>query len=354
MRGARFAAWGPLAPGENWNPPSAPAQYANANLTFASFIPETPKIDPAGFKDPPKEPLKVATFVGALPSPAFPASRLDALRPLVSVNALHVLPVQPAQPSGGMERAPQPTIIVTPPSASPESTPEQVEVPVPVPVYVGFVVTAMPTPPPRAKPTLPARTLTSKPAPKPVAIPAPLPPHNPRHPIDRPRDGQEGLAMFKAETDIEMGRWTKALDELDDWTRRYPQSQLIALRLYDYMQAHNALAHPDRVLEYGARVLASNPMTGEGALNEQQTAAALYLTMVNAGAIPKPSQQQRALGAAAAQSLLDSLPRYFEDNRRPSGTSSEQWSGSRKQLETAARESLGKLAPPAQASRPAQ
>ena len=95
-------------------------------------------------------------------------------------------------------------------------------------------------------------------------------------------------------------------------------------------------------------------MMGEGALNEQQTASVLYLTMVNAGAIAKPSQQQRALGAAAAQSLLDSLPRYFEENRRPSGTNSDQWTGSRKQLETAARDSLRKLAPVAQASRPAQ
>jgi hypothetical protein len=190
--------------------------------------------------------------------------------------------------------------------------------------------------------------------PKPVTIPAPVPPHNPRHPIDRPRDGQEGATVSRVQTDLETGRWTKALDDLDDWTRRYPQSPLAALRLCDYMQAHSALAHPDRVLEYGAQVLASNPTAGEGALNEQQTASVLYLTMVNAGAIAKPSQQQRALGAAAAQSLLDSLPSYFEDKRRPTGTSTEQWTGSRKQLETAARDALRKLAPVAQASRPAQ
>ena len=30
MRGARFAAWGPLAPGEDWNPPNVAAQYAGA------------------------------------------------------------------------------------------------------------------------------------------------------------------------------------------------------------------------------------------------------------------------------------------------------------------------------------
>lgn len=149
MRGARFAAWGPLAPGEDWNPPSVPMQYASANVTFASFLPETPKIDPAGFRDVPKEPLKAATFVAALPSPALPPSRLDALRPSVSVNALRVLPepAEPAQPaSARIERAPQPAVIATP---APQP-PEEVAVPVPVPVYLGFVVTATP-PLPRSR-----------------------------------------------------------------------------------------------------------------------------------------------------------------------------------------------------------
>jgi FecR protein len=337
MRGARFAAWGPLAPGEDWNPSTPPAQYAAANLTFASFLSETPKIDPAGFKDLPKEPLKAATFVQALPSPSFPPSRLDAVRPLVSVNALRVLPEEPAQPSARVERAPAPTVITPPPPPPPE----EVEVPVPVPVYLGFVVTA--TPP--AKPAPPAHTApvasNGKPAPKPVTIPAPLPPHNPRRPIDRPRDGQERPSVSRVQADFETGQWTKALDDLDDWTHRYPQSALAAVRHYDYMQAHSALAHPERVLEYGAQVISE----GESGLDEQQLAGVLYLTMVNAEAIPKPSQQQRALGAAAAQSLLDSLPRYFEDGRRPPGSSAEQWASSRKQLETVAREALKKLAP---------
>lgn len=338
MRGARFAAWGPLAPGEDWNPTNLPAQYTGRNLTFAAFLPEALGIDPAGFAAPPKEPLKAATFVTALPSPAFPPSRLDALRPLVSINALRVLPepAERAEPaSARIDRAPQPTVIATPPPPPPE----EVTVAVPVPIYLGFVVTA--TPPPSRKSATLGQTASSKPAPKPVTIPAPLPPHNPRRPIDRPRDGQEGQAVSRVQADFETGRWTKALDDLEDWTRRYPQSTLSALRHYDYMQAHSALGHPDRVLEYGAQAISGS----EGGLDEQQVAGVLYLTMVNAGAIAKPSQQQRALGAAAAQSLLDSLPSYFEDKRRPIGTSAEQWTGSRKQLETAARDALRKLAP---------
>jgi hypothetical protein len=344
MRGARFTAWGPLAPGEDWNPANVPAQYVGANLTFAAFLPEAPAIDPAGFEDRPKEPLKAATFVAALPSRTMDPSRLDVTRPLVSVNALRVMP-EPAAPAAPPTEAarpprpPQPTVIVTPPAPAPE------EVLVPVPVYEGFVVYV--TPPPSSKPAQPAQSASAKPAPKPVTIPAPLPSHGPRHPAGRAKDGDEDTAASQVQRDFRAGRWTQALQDLDEWTRRYPQSQLIALRLYDYMQAHSAMAHPDRVLEYGAAVMTRNPVgdVSQGALDEQQTAGVLFLTMVNAQAIAKPSREQRALGAAAAQSLLDSLPRYFQDGRRPPESSAEQWATSRRQLETAAREALKKLAP---------
>ncbi len=345
MRGARFAAWGPLAPGEDWNPVNVPAQYVGANLTFAAFLPEAPAIDPAGFEDRPKEPLKAATFVAALPSPAIYPSLLEAARPLISVNALRVAPepqteMPASAPVARVEHQPRPLVIVTPPPPAPE------EVLVPVPVYEGFIITAAPPAP--AKPGAPTQSASSKPAPKPVTIPAPLPSHGPRHPVGRgAKDGDEETAASQVQRDFRAGRWTQALEDLDAWTRRYPQSQLVALRLYDYMQAHSAMAHPDRVLEYGAAVMTRNPVgdVSQGALDEQQTAGVLYLTMVNAQAIPKPSREQRALGAAAAQSLLDSLPRYFQDGRRPPESSPEQWIVSRRQLETAAREALKKLAP---------
>ncbi len=346
MHGAHIAAWGPLAPGEEWNPANQPAQYAAATLTFAAFLPDAPKIDPAGFADPPKEPLKAATFVAALPSPAFPASRLDALRPLVAVNALRVtpLPVQsePEPERISAARAPRPTVIVTPPSAPAEV---QVPVPVPVPVYAGFFIVAAPERTP--KHGQPAKSTASKPVPQAVVIPPPAPLHGPQHPVGRPRDPREQQPRSNARVDLDNGRWQEALDDLDDWARRYPQSAFAAERLYGYMQAHSALMHPDRVLEYGALALSRHAVAGarEGALDEQQAAGVLFLTMVNAEAIAKPTREQRALGLAAAQSLLESLPRYFQDDRRPADSTFESWDGSRKQLETAAREALKKLAP---------
>ena len=92
---AKLAGWGPLAPGEDWLPSAAPEQFLNVNTTYASFQQDARAIDPAGFKDRPKEPLGVAVFALALPSPAFPASRLEATRPVLRVGATRVQPVIP-------------------------------------------------------------------------------------------------------------------------------------------------------------------------------------------------------------------------------------------------------------------
>ena len=90
-----FAGWGPLAPGEDWSPSAAPQQFLNVNTTYATFLQDAQVIDPAGFQDRPKEPLGVAVFALALPSPAFPASRLEAVRPMLRVGYTHVSPVIP-------------------------------------------------------------------------------------------------------------------------------------------------------------------------------------------------------------------------------------------------------------------
>jgi hypothetical protein len=258
---------------------------------------------------------------------------------VIPVSTLHVSP-DLAQPPAPTPAVP-PQLSVAAALPAPAAPPE--EVAVPVPVYLGFVVTTPPVAPP-AKPVRPLQTTAAKPAPKPVAIPAPLPsgPAGPPHrrPPDRSR-GEEQDLDSKVQRDLEAGHWEQALKELDDWSARFPQSKLTPQRLYQYMQAHSALAHPDRVLEFGAALMSP----GQAGLDERQTAAVLYLTTVNAAALPKPSKEQRALGAAAAQSLLESLPRYFEESRRPGTMSSEQWTASRKQLETAARDALKKLLP---------
>ena len=98
LRGADFAGWGPLAPGEPWTPPAGatpPLFYANGNTTFAAFQPDLRLIDPTGFPAPTPELLKTASFVAAPPSPAFLVSRLDAARPLLQMSGTRILPSIP-------------------------------------------------------------------------------------------------------------------------------------------------------------------------------------------------------------------------------------------------------------------
>jgi hypothetical protein len=349
MRGPRVVGWGPLAPGEEWSPSNMPGQYAGANLTFAAFQPDAPLIDPAGFDGRPKEPLKVTAFTEALPSPAFYASRLDAMRPLVAGGGVRVAPDLPAvtqnalpAPAAPEQRPvqPRPTIIVMPPPPPPD------EVIVPVPEYVGTVIV---TPPAQdesrsvqaASKSTKAPPVTVSAAKPPAPAPVPTPPVNPpRRQPKRPRDIGEERAMNQFRRDFAQPNLVKSMDDLDEWSRKYPQSDFAEDRLYDYMQVHSAAAHPDKVLEYGAALMAKNLA---GVFEDQQTLGVLYLVTVNAAAIPRPNNPQRALGKAAAHAMMETLPAYFEESRRPAETSELDWQKSRRRLEAAARNALKSL-----------
>lgn len=146
--------------------------------------------------------------------------------------------------------------------------------------------------------------------------------------------------MNRFQRDFAQQNWTKSMDDLDEWSRKFPQSDFADDRLYDYMQVHSMALRPDRVLEYGAMLMSKNLA---GVLDDRQTLGVLYLVTVNAAAIPHPNNPQRALGKAAAQAMIETLPAYFEENRRPAATSEADWRNSRRRLETAARDALKAL-----------
>ena len=150
----KLAAWGPLGPGEDWLPPAAPQQFLNVNTTYANFHQDARVIDPLGFQNRPKDPLSVAYFALALPSPAFPASRLEATRPVLRVGATRWQAVIPGTsfPDTTDVPPPEPPAVVTnpgtegPPMVSPGPPPDQgppgppMQVIYPVPDYTAIVV----------------------------------------------------------------------------------------------------------------------------------------------------------------------------------------------------------------------
>jgi hypothetical protein len=153
LYGMRIAGWGPLAPGEQWSGTGTPQQFMNANTTWAPFPTDAQVIDPAGFSTPPADPLAASVFRVALPSPAFPASRLEAVRPQLRVGSTHFTPVLPGTTFQDINDVPPPPeplapIPTAPPSADgpgaypPDPGPggPPMQTTYPVPAYTGIIV----------------------------------------------------------------------------------------------------------------------------------------------------------------------------------------------------------------------
>jgi len=193
LRGTSLAGWGPLAPGEDWAPASAPQQFSAANTTYATWTQDARVIDPAGFTARPREPLSAAAFALALPSPAFAASRLDAVRPMLRAGSTAVNPVVPGV-TYELQDAPTPDADIRPPAVvtNPDSASAPVVVanapdlvplapPAPAepaailyaaPIYTGIVImnppentTGAPAPKPRNPSSAPPTAAPAAPAP---------------------------------------------------------------------------------------------------------------------------------------------------------------------------------------------
>ena len=353
LRGPKFAAWGPLAPGEIFAPPERPDQFYQINTSYAAFLPDARAIDPADFGAPPKDPLAVGGFVAALPSPAFVTSRLDAVRPVLRAGSTRVAPVlngvtyqdevappPPAEPRPVRPaRAVPPVVIVTPPAETPE--PEVVAVP--VPVLAPYLVT-----PPAAQggsSSKPAAALAS----------APTTSRSNRHtPSETPRVEPTPAKKFKTSGESELYNAVlrdtndpaRQIQDLDTWSNRYPHSDFADDRRYLYLQAYARVkpAQPSKVLEHGAPLIARDVNTIFQ--DPQQVLVVRYLVTVNA-AMPsavKNSDQLKA-GIRAAQELLESLPTYFAADRRPPTVSETEWRKSRSEMEAVARKTLALTGP---------
>jgi hypothetical protein len=171
LKSAKLVGWGPLGPGEEWKPPAVPRLFLNANTTYAGFAADAREINPAGFSSRPEEPLATAVFAAALPSPAFPATRLETPRPVLRAGSTRIVPVlngvtfegpadaaearaaapnavAPASAYMSGPPAPQPIVIVNnPPAQAPDASYYL------VPVYTGIILVN----PPQRKSAPPAK-----------------------------------------------------------------------------------------------------------------------------------------------------------------------------------------------------
>src|SRR5471030_334591 len=139
LPGSKVAGWGPLAPGEDWSLASTPQLFSDAATTYAAFQADARTIDPSGFQTKPVQ----ARFVLALPSPAFLAARLEALRPVLRVGSTRVNPIIPGVTFED-PLAPEPPL---PPITDPSSADPSASGPPPYPPGPPPVVMYPPPPP---------------------------------------------------------------------------------------------------------------------------------------------------------------------------------------------------------------
>jgi hypothetical protein len=365
LRGAKFVGWGPLAPGEIYPPPqdAVPEQFLDAYTTYATFTAGAPVIDPTGFKARPKEPLKLAAFCAALPSPPLEASRLDFKRPPLDAGNTRVQPLlagvaydgasgdAPAQTVPSLESTPvdAPAPQIAGNAAQPSDDAGAVPVPFPLLVFIQRGTSkprATASASAQAKSSTTSATTHAPAVATPPSTPAAPPPKPARPPVSTqpPRRWQPGeYGMFERASSDAANPEQQVVD-VDAWVQRYPTSEHEADRIFLYVQAYNRMTpqSPAKLVESAAPLVGRDPHTwfGDDDAGPAQALTVLYLVAASAQRIPAPSQHQLRICQKAATELLAFLPEFFDQPTRPSSVNEQVWGKARAEMESAAREAL--------------
>jgi hypothetical protein len=158
-------------------------------------------------------------------------------------------------------------------------------------------------------------------------------------PEKKPKDTGEYDIINEVIKDVNGTNAQKTVTDLNTWTQKYPESDYKDDRLYYFMQAYAMQPpQPDKVLEYGAQLLAKDL---KAALKEPSSILrALYLMTANAPAVKDPTPAQLATGGKAAKDLLAFVPTYFTAENKSEKATDAQWAQARTQVEQAAAATL--------------
>ena len=128
--------------------------------------------------------------------------------------------------------------------------------------------------------------------------------------------------------------WPKLLQDLDTWAQKYPDSDYKDDRSYYYVQGYTGANQPAKELDIAGPLLSKDLKTVFP--DPKQVLTVLYMTCVNVQKAPTPTADETAIGAKAAQALMDFVPTYFVAANKPAGTSDADWTKTGKDLTTLA------------------
>jgi hypothetical protein len=142
-----------------------------------------------------------------------------------------------------------------------------------------------------------------------------------------------------ATKDILGNNGTKAIDDLNTWKQKYPDSDFKSDRETMYIQAYLLNKQFDKVLEKTKELMGLNldSMFPDPKSGPQQVVKVLFAAVNAILSIQDPTPDQIDTGKQAAQQLL-------AYSRKPEGVSDTDWAGARKTLNDAANAALMRIA----------
>ncbi len=119
------------------------------------------------------------------------------------------------------------------------------------------------------------------------------------------------------------GNPARQVQDLDAWTRDYPDSDFADERSLFYLNAYNSLNQQAKAVDAGARLMGKD--LNAAFSDPRQVLSVLYLTALNAQKIAGPNAEQIAAGQKAARQLLQFAPGYFTADKKPAATGEGDW-----------------------------
>jgi hypothetical protein len=184
-------------------------------------------------------------------------------------------------------------------------------------------------------------TPTPTPTPPATTIKADNSTTDPARKIASPASGERDFyRQVLQDIDPAAPNFTKALSDLNAWSRKFPNSSSLSDRLYYYIHVYNGMARAEQVLDTAAPLVEAGVRASYR--DQQQVLQILVAASASVAKVARPTRQQLDTGQKAARELLDFLPDYFAPRRKPPDVSSSAWSIAKGQLEDVARQALAR------------